>query len=221
MSPVTHFIIHSRKCFLKGLNPHQNRTIPPLRYEWVYGLKRDFPHLSFSLNGGILSVYEALAYLNYKDTFGEEQASASTTATTHTPSSQQEDTAENATAQAADAASTSSPESSSNTQEHSNGNTAGGVSHPVPEGGWLEGVMVGRQAYNDPWGFLGDADRAVFGEPSNPAKSRRHVLQQYAEYADGIQGRWAINDDGHQNPSVRAMMKPVLNLFHGEKGSKK
>lgn len=30
-SPVKHFIIHSRKCFLKGLNPHQNRTIPPIR----------------------------------------------------------------------------------------------------------------------------------------------------------------------------------------------
>lgn len=31
-SPVTHFIVHARKCLLKGLNPHQNRTIPPLRY---------------------------------------------------------------------------------------------------------------------------------------------------------------------------------------------
>ena len=30
-SGVTHFLIHARKCLLKGLNPHQNRTIPPLR----------------------------------------------------------------------------------------------------------------------------------------------------------------------------------------------
>lgn len=38
---------------LAGLSPHQNRTIPPLRYSWVYALKRDFPHLTFYLNGGI------------------------------------------------------------------------------------------------------------------------------------------------------------------------
>ena len=38
-SPVTHFIIHTRKAFLAGLNPHQNRTVPPLRHEWAYSLK--------------------------------------------------------------------------------------------------------------------------------------------------------------------------------------
>ena len=64
-SPVKHFIIHARKCLLKGLSPHQNRTIPPLRYEWLLGLKRDFPKLDFSLNGGILTLEETLAALNY------------------------------------------------------------------------------------------------------------------------------------------------------------
>ena len=48
-----HFVIHSRKCILNGLNPHQNRTVPPLKYEVVKQLKRDFPHLQFSINGGI------------------------------------------------------------------------------------------------------------------------------------------------------------------------
>ena len=38
-SMVTHFIVHARKCFLKGLNPHQNRTVPPLRHEWAYALR--------------------------------------------------------------------------------------------------------------------------------------------------------------------------------------
>jgi hypothetical protein len=42
--------------------------------------------------------------------------------------------------------------------------------------GMIEGVMIGRAAYNDPWGCLGDADRAVFGEPSNACSSRREVL---------------------------------------------
>ena len=50
-SGVRHFVLHSRKCLLKGLSPAQNRTVPPLRREWVYALKRDFPHLEFSLNG--------------------------------------------------------------------------------------------------------------------------------------------------------------------------
>ena len=64
-SPVTHFIIHARKCLLNGLSPHQNRTVPPLRYEWLFALKRDFPHLKFSLNGGILTLEEAVASMEY------------------------------------------------------------------------------------------------------------------------------------------------------------
>jgi tRNA-dihydrouridine synthase A len=38
---------------LKGLSPKENREIPPLKYEYVYRLKRDFPALEFVLNGGI------------------------------------------------------------------------------------------------------------------------------------------------------------------------
>ena len=62
-SGVSHFIMHARKCLLKGLNPHKNRTVPPLRYEWVWALKRDFPHLTFSLNGGVLTLEEVAAAL--------------------------------------------------------------------------------------------------------------------------------------------------------------
>eukprot|EP01025_Chloroclados_australasicus_P017978 TRINITY_DN19271_c0_g1_i1.p1 TRINITY_DN19271_c0_g1~~TRINITY_DN19271_c0_g1_i1.p1 ORF type:complete len:468 (-),score=38.15 TRINITY_DN19271_c0_g1_i1:701-2104(-) len=66
MSPVTHFVIHCRKCFLQGLNPHQNRTIPPLRHEWAFALKRDFPHLNFSMNGGILHPHQVNQILDIK-----------------------------------------------------------------------------------------------------------------------------------------------------------
>ena len=62
-SPVRHFVIHARKCLLRGLSPHQNRTIPPLRYEWAWALKRDFPHLQFSLNGGVQSLEEVACAL--------------------------------------------------------------------------------------------------------------------------------------------------------------
>ncbi|EPR78464.1 tRNA-dihydrouridine synthase A, partial [Spraguea lophii 42_110] len=50
---TTEFHIHARKCWLKGLSPAQNRTIPPLNYERVYKLKEDFKHLTIILNGGI------------------------------------------------------------------------------------------------------------------------------------------------------------------------
>jgi len=47
------FIIHARKAWLKGLSPKQNREIPPLRYDVVERLKKDFPQLTIVLNGGI------------------------------------------------------------------------------------------------------------------------------------------------------------------------
>ena len=50
---VEHFIIHARKALLKGLNPKENRTIPPLKYGAVFRLVEDFPRLRFSVNGGI------------------------------------------------------------------------------------------------------------------------------------------------------------------------
>jgi len=53
---VRKFIIHARKCFLRGLNPHENRTIPPLKYDWVLSLKKEFPHIKFVINGGFSDI---------------------------------------------------------------------------------------------------------------------------------------------------------------------
>jgi tRNA-dihydrouridine synthase A len=47
------FIVHARNAWLQGLSPKENREVPPLRYEWVYRLKRDFPALTIVLNGGV------------------------------------------------------------------------------------------------------------------------------------------------------------------------
>lgn len=47
------FIVHARNAVLKGLSPKANREIPPLRYEWVLQLKKDFPDTMFILNGGL------------------------------------------------------------------------------------------------------------------------------------------------------------------------
>lgn len=47
------FIVHARNAWLQGLSPKENREIPPLRYELVHRLKRDFPDLVIAINGGI------------------------------------------------------------------------------------------------------------------------------------------------------------------------
>jgi len=62
-----HFIIHARKAWLQGLSPKENRTIPPLNYPWVYQLKKDFPQLKVTINGGIENCNEIKNHLDYVD----------------------------------------------------------------------------------------------------------------------------------------------------------
>ena len=57
------FIIHARDCVLEGLTTKQNSDIPPLRYSEVARLRREFPDLTFVLNGGVPGVAEALRHL--------------------------------------------------------------------------------------------------------------------------------------------------------------
>ena len=57
---VEHFIVHARKAVLNAnFSPADNRKIPPLKYDFVYRLVRDFPSLRFTLNGGV-DTYEAI-----------------------------------------------------------------------------------------------------------------------------------------------------------------
>ena len=60
---VTHFIIHARKAWLKGLSPKENRDIPPLDYSLVLRMKQQFPHLTICINGGIASLDQAKTFL--------------------------------------------------------------------------------------------------------------------------------------------------------------
>jgi tRNA-dihydrouridine synthase A len=107
------FIVHARNAVLKGLSPKENREVPPLRYEFVHRLKRDFPRLVFVLNGGV---------------------------------------------------------SDFATMERE-------LAH-------VDGVMLGRAAYHDPW-LLADVDRRLYGDP--PAVSARaDVVEALIPYAE----RW-------------------------------
>ena len=61
------FSVHARKAWLKGLSPKQNRNVPPLRYEEVHRLKREFPHLDIEINGGIKTMQAAKEHLSHVD----------------------------------------------------------------------------------------------------------------------------------------------------------
>jgi tRNA-dihydrouridine synthase A len=103
------FFVHARNAWLKGLSPKENREVPPLRYEFVHRLKRDFPGLVFAINGGIT-----------------------------------------ADAQVGDA-----------------------LAH-------VDGVMVGREAYHNPW-WLASWDERFFGDAPRGA-TRESVEKQMADY---------------------------------------
>lgn len=111
------FIVHARNAWLDGLSPKDNREIPPLRYETVYQLKRDFPELTIVINGGI-----------------------------HTP------------AQVSEA-----------------------LAH-------VDGVMVGREAYHNPW-WLADWDAAYWGDSAAQTadRSRESVEADMVRYMERIQ----------------------------------
>tara|TARA_B100000941_G_C28492732_1_gene548954 strand:- start:697 stop:1554 length:858 start_codon:yes stop_codon:yes gene_type:complete len=66
-SGIKIFIIHARNGILKGLSPRQNRNIPPLKYDYVYRLKEDFPDLKIIINGGIKNLDDSSIHLRKVD----------------------------------------------------------------------------------------------------------------------------------------------------------
>ena len=133
------FIVHARNAVLKGLTPKENREVPPLRYEVVHRLKRDFPALTFVLNGG-LSDWDAI--------------------------------------------------------EH--------------ELAYVDGVMLGRVVYHDPY-FLAQADWRAFGDDT-PARSRADVLRALMPYTEEQLARGV---------TMRAIARHVLGLYHGRSGGRR
>ena len=61
------FIVHARKAWLNGLNPKENRTIPPLQYERVQKLKNKRPKLKIELNGGLHTINDCIQTLKIFD----------------------------------------------------------------------------------------------------------------------------------------------------------
>jgi tRNA-dihydrouridine synthase A len=112
------FIVHARNAWLKGVSPKENRELPPLRYETVHRLRREFPDLTFVVNGGVNSNEQIARHL-------------------------------------AD----------------------------------VDGVMVGRAAYHDPFA-MADWDRRFFGESAPPLAADRDAVEAaYVAYMEGVAAR--------------------------------
>lgn len=64
---IDRFTIHARIAVLAGLSPRENREVPPIRYEDVYKLKKDFPHLNIEINGGVKTPEDIQKHLKHVD----------------------------------------------------------------------------------------------------------------------------------------------------------
>lgn len=134
------FLVHARNAWLKGLSPKENREVPPLRYELVHRLKREFPHLRLVINGGLTTGEQV-----------EEQLQV------------------------------------------------------------LDGVMVGREAYHNPW-WLAEWDSRFFGD-AGPPLTRESVEEQLVAYME----REAV---AHGTP-WHSIARHMLGLRHGMPGARR
>ena len=136
------FIVHARNAWLKGLSPKANREVPPLRYGVVHQLKRDFPHLTIVVNGGIT--------------------------------------------------------------------TSDQISQQLAQ---VDGVMLGREAYHNPW-WLADWD-ATFLNSSGVAiaQSREQVEVQMCDYM--------VREAQSNGTPWSAIARHMLGLRHGLPGARR
>lgn len=79
------------------------------------------------------------------------------------------------------------------------------------EGPALDGVMIGRAAYQDPY-ILAEADRRLFGVPGAPVKSRHQVIAELLPYA---------RDSLERGVALHHITRHILGLFNGLPGARK
>lgn len=132
------FIVHARKAILSGLSPKQNREIPPLIYDTVYQLKKDFPQLEIIINGGIRAIDESIQHLAKVD-----------------------------------------------------------------------GVMIGREAYNNPY-ILATVDQRIFAS-EQASFTRLEVAEQMLPY---------IEQHIVSGGRLQHISRHLLGLFHGQPNGK-
>jgi tRNA-dihydrouridine synthase A len=134
------FIVHARNAWLQGLSPKENRDIPPLRYEIVHRLKRDFPHLILAINGGVTTDAQVAEQLQR-----------------------------------------------------------------------LDGVMIGREAYHNPW-WLASWDERYFGAAPSTL-TREAVEEQMVDYM--------LRAQAEEGAPWYAIARHMLGLRHGLPGARR
>ena len=192
---VTTFIVHARKAVLGGLSPAENRQIPPLRYHLVRRLASEFPHLRFALNGGIDSLDAAVEQLSWASEVHRGQQA-------------QQQQAQQQQAQQQQAQQQQSQQQPTTTAEGAPQATGTGGG-----GGQLTGVMVGRAVIARPWDWA-TVDTRLYGCASDPATSRRQVIDEYCAWLDAVEAA-----QGHSRTRILSLAPPAL-LFAGEPRNK-
>jgi len=134
------FIVHARKAWLQGLSPKRNRQVPPLRYDYVFQLKEDFPRLTVVLNGGLkdLSVVQ-----------NELQK--------------------------------------------------------------VDGVMLGRAVYDNPW-LLSTVDQEIYRQKPTRPLDRAYVIRVYSDYC---------RQQLISGVPLRTLVRPLFGLFYGQPGARR
>lgn len=198
-SGVRHFIVHARTCLLDGLSTAQNRSIPPLHYQVVHRLARDFPELRFTINGGIRTldaVGSHLLPLDQQQLFPPYHPRSEEHGLAAQPARAEDDAAWDLTEVAS---------------------SDGLYPHAGQPGHGVHGVMVGRAAWHKPWDMR-RADSHVYGA-RDPGLSRREVLEAYVDYCEAIQERYGTTKNvpqGVYGHGTMLLLKPIMPLFAGE-----
>ena len=198
-SGVTHFIVHARKCWLNGLSPKQNRTIPPLKYHWIAQLSLEFPHLRISLNGGIQSMSHSQKLLQLASHSGEDHVPAKVEELKQILTGMEND-------------SSYDDRLDLTFLPHSKGNDLSSVP------GLFDSMMIGREAFGHPWMFS-TVDSKFFGVP-DPNLTRREVIERYIRYAENLaENKSQSGYSMYGSAKPNALCKPLLRFFAGHIGS--
>ncbi|CAE7240698.1 dus2 [Symbiodinium sp. KB8] len=211
-SGCTHFIVHARKCWLQGLNPKQNRTVPHLKYHWVYRAAVEFSHLRISLNGGV-NTWPAI----------DEMLRLQPGAADGTPPLVSPLPPSVAGAYPPEGAGTAAGSDRLMRCKPSTAELAGQVvEDPVAygQGTLWHDPTPGASSADGGGGDLslapGLLDSVMIGRADNPMPHRRAAVEAYVAWLEHITGPggWA------KVHSFNIMVKPIVALFAGVRGGK-
>lgn len=184
------FIIHARKAWLKGLSPKENRDIPPLQYDIVERLKKNFPDLTIGVNGGIKTIEQVNTLLRHPVGVSDSEL-AQTGSIKEEPHSGSHH---------------GSPLSKSAKADRGDDIFLG-----------FDSVMIGREAYQNPW-FLRELElflNASSGQARYGQKnllSAEDVVMKMIPYIEDQGKRF--------DTPVKSITRHMTGLFHGLPGAR-